>query len=190
MKRTYAMLLAIAVGITWYLHHWLTRAAWIADFDPIDRTYTGITTGWHVLLEVWPLTLLGVIVGSIIWVGICVFSNATFEQITFQRQQAILQAQLDEARVELITEQQRTQTADERARKTVEVEHQAAIEEQLRARETRTWAEQQVAALNVALGQEKAARARAEKRAQNAAAGFQRMKGKRSVENSPAHTPR
>lgn len=190
MKRTYAMLLAIAVGITWYLHHWLTRAAWIADFDPIDRTYTGITTGWHVLLEVWPLTLLGVIVGSIIWVGICVFSNATFEQITFQRQQAILQAQLDEARVELITEQQRTQTADERARKTVEAEHQAAIEEQLRARETRTWAEQQVAALNVALGQEKAARARAEKRAQNAAAGFQRMKGKRSVDKSPAHTPR
>ncbi len=67
MRGRHALIPVVAVAL-FGLHHWMTRAAWLIDYDPATiphPTYETTITGWAVALEAWPLVLLGAVIGSV-----------------------------------------------------------------------------------------------------------------------------
>ena len=166
-RHIHALIAVGAVGGVLGFHHWLTRGAWLVDYSPADGTYIDIATGWRIVLEAWPLTLWGVIVGVL-----CGYALSGI--VHSARSQAAITEQLSR-------EQQRF----ERERELLMADRQAAWDEKWRAENAQTRAERRADDLDVAL-------AHAEQRRQNAVAAATRRarKQQRSVDNCPAHTPR
>ena len=173
-RHIHALIAVGAVGGVLGFHHWLTRGAWLVDYAPADGTYIDIATGWRIVLEAWPLTLWGVIVGVL-----CGYALSSI--VHSARSQAAITEQLSR-------EQQRF----ERERELLMADRQAAWDEKWRAENAQTLAERRADDLDVALRHAQEALAHAEQRRQNAVAAATRRarKQQRSVDNGPAHTPR
>lgn len=173
-RHIHALIAVGAVGGVLGFHHWLTRGAWLVDYAPADGTYIDIATGWRIVLEAWPLTLWGVIVGVL-----CGYALSGI--VHSARSQAAITEQLSRERQRF-----------ERERELLMADRQAAWDEKWRAENAQTRAERRADDLDVALRHAQEALAHAEQRRQNAVAAATRRarKQQRSVDNCPAHTPR
>jgi uncharacterized membrane-anchored protein YhcB (DUF1043 family) len=165
-RHIHALIAVGAVGGLLGFHHWLTRGAWLVDYAP--------ATGWHIMLEAWPVALWGAIVGVL-----CGYALSGI--VHGARSQAAITEALS-----------REQRRFELEREQLVADRQAAWDEKWRAENAQTRAERRADDLDVALRHAQEALAHAEQRRQNAVAAATRRarKQQRSVDNSPAHTPR
>lgn len=98
MRRLLMGLLVVVIGYAfWQLGGLLHGAAWVKNYSP-EMTPNDIVRGWPILLAAWPLTLVGVIVGSILSMGMIEWLHGVADESDRGREVVQLREALDTLR--------------------------------------------------------------------------------------------